>query len=120
MFSDLHPSPTAGDGKQIPTAKYHYPTDKPDHHLKCALCGFQFDADINQQGDTLLSPGIQYLAPVTQTVKLPVPAGAAPISFTEVIVEPKVIAGCPFCGTFNPRGEFVGQDFGSSIDITNQ
>jgi len=117
MFHDLHPSPSAGDGRLIPEAKYHYPTDRPDHHRQC---GWQFDDDTNQQGDTLFSPGIKYSAPVIQTVNLPVPAGAAPISFTETIVEPSVIAGCPFCGSFNPRGEFVGQDFGSLIDIANQ
>lgn len=120
MFSDLHPSPSAGDGLQIPVAKYHYPTDKPDNHLQCAMCGFQFDADTRPQGDTLNSPGIQYSAPVIQTVKLPVPAGAASISFTETIVEPSVVSGCPFCGSFNPSGELVGEDFGTFTDISNQ
>jgi hypothetical protein len=120
VFKDLHPSGSAGDGKQIPTATYSYPTDKPDHHLKCALCGFQFDADVNQQGDTLLSPGISYAAPETQTVNLPVPAGAAPISYTETIVEPSVVGGCPFCGSFNPTGELIGVPFDSGVDISNQ
>jgi hypothetical protein len=120
MFRDVHPSPSAGDGKPILQAEYHYPTDKPDNHRMCALCGFQFDDDTNSQGDTLLSPGIQYGAPVTQTVNLPVPAGAAPISFQDVVVEPSVVGGCPFCGTFNPRGYLVGEDFGVNTDITNQ
>lgn len=118
MFSDLHPSPTSGDGKEIPKAKYAYPTDKTDHHIACALCGFQKDLDAAQEGDTLLSPGITYGSPVTRTVKLPVPAGSTPISFTYPSVEPNVIAGCPFCGTFNSRGVYVGDDFGSLIDIT--
>ena len=120
MFADRHPSGSAGDGRTILQAKYHYPTDKPDNHRRCAMCGFQFDDDANSQGDTLLSPGIHYAAPVTQTVNLPVPAGAAPISFSDTIVEPSVVGGCPFCGSFNPTGVFVGKDFGRNTDISNQ
>lgn len=120
MFADVHPSASAGTGRKIIKAKYSYPTDKPDNHRECAMCGFQFDDDTNSQGDTLFSPGIQYAAPVTQTVNLPVPAGAAPISFQDTFIEPNVVGGCPFCGSFNPSGEFVGQEFGVNTDITNQ
>lgn len=120
MFSDLHPSPTSGDGLPIPQAKYHGPTDPPEGHRQCAMCGFQFDDFKNQKGDTLLSPGITYSAPIIQTVNLPVPAGATPISYSETIVEPTVIGGCPFCGSYNSSGRLVGSDFGTSIDITNQ
>jgi hypothetical protein len=120
MFRDLHPSSSAGDGKTIIQAKYNYPTDRPDHHRLCAMCGWNFDDDTNAQGDTLLSPGIQYAAPKTLTVNLPVPAGAAPISYQYKSVEPNVVSGCPFCGTFAPDGALIGREFGSGVDITNQ
>ena len=119
-MKSLHPSPTAGDGKIIPQAKYHYPTDKPDHHGRCAMCGFQIDYDVNQSGDTLLTPGITYGAPVAATVKLPASGNAKQVTFVDTTIEPNVIAGCPFCGSFNAPGRFVGDEFGSMTDITNQ
>lgn len=119
MFADVHPSPSAGDGRGIEQAKYHYPTDRPEEPIHCAMCGFCMDLDVTPYGDTLLSPGIQYGAPVTKTVNLPVPAGAAPISFQDTTVEPTVVGGCPMCGTFNPKGFLVGEDFGVNTNITN-
>lgn len=120
MFADNHPSGTAGDGRSIPVAKYRYRTDRPENFVRCSQCGFLNDMMVTQSGDTLNSPGISYSAPVTQTVRLPVPAGAAPISFTETIVEPSVVGGCRFCGTFNEYGKYVGEDFGSMTDLSNQ
>jgi hypothetical protein len=120
MFSSLHPSPTSGDGKAIEQARYHYPTDPQEGHIRCALCGFQKDLNIQQEGDTLLSPGISYGVAQTLTVNLPVPTGAAPISFSYKSIEPSVVGGCPFCGTFNSRGALVGDPFDNGIDITNQ
>ena len=119
MFADLHPSPTSGDGQPILRARYQGPTDPPEGHRLCAMCGFQFDDLRNQMGDTLLSPGISYSAPIIQTVNLPVPAGATKISYTETIVEPNVVGGCPFCGSFNASGLFIGDPFDSGVDLTN-
>lgn len=79
------------------------------------MCGFWFDDDVNQKGDSLFSPGIQYGAATTKTVSPPKPG----VAFTETTIEPNVVSGCPFCGTYNPEGRLVGSDFGSAVDITN-
>jgi hypothetical protein len=121
MFASVHPSPTAGDGRLLLKAKYAFPTDKPDHHRRCAMCGFAgFDEDTNQQGDSLNTPGISYGGVVSSTVKLPAygPSGV-PVSFTDKTVEPSVVGGCPFCGTYNPRGHFIGVPFDRGMDISN-
>lgn len=111
----LHPSDSAGDGQPILKARYSDPRDKPDHHRACAMCGFQFDDDVNQKGDSLFSPGIQYTAPVTATVNVP----RAGVAFSDTTVEPSVVSGCPFCGTYNPEGRLIDREFGSNVDITN-
>jgi len=120
MFSGLHPSPTAGDGKAILQGKYHYPTDRPELPVRCAMCGFINDMDRTQQGDTLLTPGIKYNGPVTATVKLPAYNGVAQVSFSDTTIEPVVISGCAFCGSFNEYGRYVGDEFGTLVDIANQ
>lgn len=119
MFRSLHPGPDCGDGQQILKSRYEFPTDKPDNFIRCAQCGWIKDMDKFQEGDTLLTPGISYNAPIVQTVKLPAYGSQVQKSFTETIVEPNVVGGCPLCGSFNSYGRFIGDPFDSGIDIAN-
>lgn len=79
------------------------------------MCGFQFDDDTNSQGDTQDSPGIQYGAASTATVTPPAPG----VPFSDTTVDPTVVGGCPFCGTFNPTGKLLNKEFGREVDISN-
>lgn len=118
-MKSLHPTATGGDGAPILQSPYSYPTDKPDNFISCAQCGFKKDMDRFQDGDTLLSPGISYSAAVTATVRQPVYNGAIGSNFSDTTIEPNVVAGCPFCGSFNSRGVHVGDDFGRMTDLSN-
>lgn len=108
--ADVHPSPTASSGRPIEKSNYPKPGDRPENFIECAQCGFVLDTTTVAGGDSM-GAVTQFDANST-IVTLPVPKGAAPISFTDQFADPQVTNGCPLCGSMNFLGKFRDKDFG--------
>lgn len=108
--SDVHPSPTASSGRPIEKSNYPKPGDRPENFIECAQCGFVLDTTVVSGGDSMGS--VTNFTPVSKTVSLPVPKGAAPISYTYRYSDVTDTNGCPLCGSMNFLGKFRDKDFG--------
>ena len=111
MFgSQLHPSPTASDGKVIDKSQYPAPEDPKDDVIECAQCGMVVDLGQSATGDSLGAIPEQTTI-TSKTVNLAVPKGAAPISYTIQYRDPvETGSGCPFCHSMNPQGKLRDRD----------
>lgn len=111
MFQDIHPSGTAGDGRNIRRRTTYKPGDRQIEIIRCAQCGMFFRDGIDTEGDSSDSPGVTQVA-TTVTVsadnsKLPQPLKnmtAFQNGATVDISDQTIGAGCRFCGSMNPRG----------------
>lgn len=122
-MSDLHPSPSAGDGKPIYSRRGSH-SDKPESRIECAQCGWNVDLDRDTQGDGE-SNGIEireveYSVNNTQA-NLPIHLRDVSSFLVSSVTkkEPFITSGCPFCGSFNSRG--VGRDrdpFLKTLDVS--
>ena len=129
MFSDIHPSPTAGDGKRIFRRTTYKPGDREIEIIRCAQCGMFFRDAIDQEGDSQDSPTITQV-PQTVTVsainsKLPqhlknMPAFQNGYHVT-ITSDQSLSGGCRFCGTLNPRGsERSNREWFSGVNMENR
>lgn len=115
-MGDVHPGPTAGDGRRVHT-RTPVPGDRLDVRIRCAQCGFFFNPDRESQGDSLDVLEEKTTTTVTianTTANLPQPlknlTGHVETNFlaTSKDVTESVKAdgvGCPFCGSMNPTGK---------------
>lgn len=118
MFSDTHPSSTAGSGRLRPRRTTYGPNDTVQEMGECAQCGFPIRVGVDQEGDSADSPTITQ-SPQTVTVavdnsKLPQPLkdmaafqNGAQVTIT---ADQEMSGGCRFCGTLNWRGNGRTQD----------
>jgi hypothetical protein len=123
-MNDIHPTETGGDGKVIIRRQQH-PADPIKDIIKCYQCGYSFQVDRDLEGDSE-TDGNEL---VTTTVaiandqsKLPLPLrGMTTFSASSRdVIEPNVTSGCPFCGTYNPRGHGSEDDFFSTVDLSDK
>lgn len=115
-MADVHPGPTAGDGRRVHT-RTPVPGDKLDERIRCAQCGFFFNPNRESQGDSI--DVLETKTTETVTIsnsrdRLPQPlknlTGHVATNFlaTSKDVTGSVIqagTGCPFCGSMNPTGK---------------
>lgn len=119
MFSDIHPSPTAGSGRLRPRRTTYGPNDAVQEMGECAQCGFPIRVGVDQEGDSADAPTITQV-PQTVTVeadnsKLPQPLkdmaafqNGATVTITSDQVEGS--GGCRFCHSLNWKGNGRTQD----------
>lgn len=112
MSADVHPTGTAGSGREI-YSRRGSPSDAPEDRVECAQCGFHVSLRRDTQGDGD-SNGIE-IRDVTYSVantqaNLPIHLRDVSSFLVSSVAkkEPFVTSGCPFCGSFNSRG--VGRD----------
>lgn len=117
MFSDLHPSPTAGDGQRIFRRTAYKPGDRVIDLIRCAQCGFPARDGIDAEGDSLDSPTIsQELQTLTVTNQNPLPQPLKNMSAfaygasIDTISDQTISGGCRFCGSLNFRAVGRSQD----------
>lgn len=112
--SNVHPSPTAADGKPVDQSRYIKGQDRLDNVIQCAQCGFYVDLDKRSIGDSMGAIGDPTLS--SETVTPPSPG----VSETEYFGDPvDANAGCPFCNSMNPKGRLREKDFGTGKSVEN-
>lgn len=97
MFEVTHPGSTSRGGRAYPILGVDLPGDPDDANYRlCGQCGFPVLLTRDQQGNSIDSPGLNQ---VTTNVAINARQGGG----TVAKIEMQVVAGCPFCGTFNAQ-----------------
>lgn len=121
----MHPTSTAGDGRRLKTG-LHAPGTPQDRYRHCAQCGFLFNDDKYDQGDSEESPGITHPAVVvtiSNTQEL-LPRALRDLSTfsatSKTVTDAVVTSGCPLCGTHNPQGRNRFDNEPRGVDLSDQ
>lgn len=86
MLVDLHPSPTAGDGKRFRETLHRQSGDPSEtKYISCPHCGFP------NKSDRDVSTNTSGEGTVNVTVSQAIPSG------TQTVVDPRRKSGCLFC-----------------------
>lgn len=135
MPAEIHPGPSAGDGRLEPRRTTYKNGDRVIELRRCAQCGFINRDGIEVTGDSTDSPGIsQVLTNVANTrgsKNLPTPlvgvvaiANRNGFNFTASSMNytiPSQVSGCRFCGSLNSKGiNRNWRDYGTGIDLSNK
>jgi hypothetical protein len=103
---NLHPSVTAGDGREIDQSRSIKKVDKLDNMIACAQCGFIVDLTKRTTGDSQGAIPSGGATANSATVTPPSPG----IAFTDAYADPvDTRSGCPFCNSMNPRAHDRGR-----------
>lgn len=123
-MNDIHPTETGGDGRTI-IRRQQKPGDPIKDIIKCYQCGYSFQVDRDLEEDSEVD-GNEF---VTTTVTISNTQSKLPVHLRGMdtfsassrdVVEPNVGSGCPFCGTYNPRGHGSEDDFFSTVDLSDR
>lgn len=123
-MTDIHPTSSGGDGKVI-SRRQQKPGDPVKDIIKCWQCGYSFQVDRDLEDDSE-TDGNEL---VTTTVTIANDQSKLPVHLRGIdtfaatsrdVIEPVVTSGCPFCGTYNPRGHGDEKDFFSSVDLSDK
>lgn len=125
--AEVHPGPSAGDGRLEPRRTTYKRGDREIELRKCAQCGFINRDGIETIGDSQDSPGVaQNLVTIAVNIKaanLPQPLkGMAAFQKTSVQYQfPYSTAGCRLCGSLNSVGANRNwRDYGTGVDFSNK
>lgn len=100
----VHPTPSAGDGRQIDQSRYIKKVDRLDNMIECAQCGFIVDLTKRPTGDSLGAIASGSAIQLTSTFTPPLGA-----SQTDQYADPvDTNSGCPFCNTLNAQAKGRG------------
>lgn len=117
LGNDVHPSETGSTGKPILKSIYTKPGDRKENYIECAQCGYVIDLDKVATGDSLGS--VTSFISKSTIVTLPTPSNKPVISYADRYADPQRTAGCPLCGTMNPKGAGFNKSWGNSKDLSD-
>lgn len=99
-MEQLHPTPSARDGKVIEQSHYIKNSDKLDNIVQCAQCGFMVNLRTRSTGDSLGAIGAPQIKTGSGTPPKP------GIAFTDTYGDPvDTRSGCPLCNSMNPKAK---------------